>query len=68
MEIGILAEVKIFLEKEAAAIYCLAEVIEVDVADDLYHVSYVYTHIRDQDQELLVRASLHLQTSQLRNS
>jgi hypothetical protein len=67
MEIGILAEVKIFLEKEAAAIYCLAEVIEVDIADDLYHVSYVYTHIRDQDQELLVRASLHLQTSQLRN-
>lgn len=67
MEIGILAEVKIFLEKEAAAIYCLAEVIEVEIADDLYHVSYVYTHIRDQDQELLVRASLHLQTSQLRN-
>jgi hypothetical protein len=68
MEIGTLAEVKIFLEKEAAAIYCLAEVIEVEIADDLYHVSYVYTHIRDQDQELLVRASLHLQTSQLRNS
>lgn len=67
MEIGTLAEVKIFLEKEAAAIYCLAEVIEVEIADDLYHVSYVYTHIRDQDQELLVRASLHLQTSQLRN-
>lgn len=67
MEIGVLAEVKVFLEKEAAAIYCLAEVIEVDVVDDLYHVSYVYTHIRDQDQELLVRASLHLQTSQLRN-
>ena len=67
MEIGVLAEVKIFLEKEAAAIYCLAEVIEVDIVDDLYHVSYVYTHIRDQDQELLVRASLHLQTSQLRN-
>ncbi len=67
MEIGVLVEVKVFLEKEAAAIYCLAEVIEVDVVDDLYHVSYVYTHIRDQDQELLVRASLHLQTSQLRN-
>ena len=61
-------EVKVFLEKEAAAIFCLAEVIDVEVIDDLYHVSYVYTHIRDQDQELLVRASLHLQTSQLRNN
>jgi hypothetical protein len=68
VKIGVAVEVKVFLEKEAAAIYCLAEVIDVEVIDDLYHVSYVYTHIRDQDQELLVRASLHLQTSQLRNN
>lgn len=68
IEIGVSVEVKVFLEKEAAAIYCLGEVIDVQVVDDLYHVSYVYTHIRDQDQELLVRASLHLQTSQLRNN
>jgi hypothetical protein len=67
-ELGQLAEVKIFLEKEAAAIFCLAEVIEVEHIDDLYQVSYVYTHIREQDQELLVRASLHLQTSQLRKN
>ena len=66
VEVGLVAEVKVFLEKEAAAVFCLAEVIEVEAVDDLYHVSYVYTHIRDQDQELLVRASLHLQTSQLR--
>ncbi|WP_412973063.1 PilZ domain-containing protein [Glaciecola sp. MF2-115] len=68
VEVGAVAEVKIFLEQEAAAIYCLAEAIELEVIDDLYQVSYVYTHIRDQDQELLVRASLHLQTSQLRKS
>lgn len=68
IDIGTSAEVKIFLEQEAAAIYCLAEVINVEAVDDLYHVSYVYTHIREQDQELLVRASLHLQTHQLRNS
>lgn len=68
IDIGTAAEVKIFLEQEAAAIYCLAEVINVEAVDDLYHVSYVYTHIREQDQELLVRASLHLQTHQLRNN
>ncbi len=68
IDIGTTAEVKIFLEQEAAAIYCLAEVINVDAVDDLFQVSYVYTHIREQDQELLVRASLHLQTHQLRNN
>ncbi len=68
IKIGVAVEVKVFLDKEATAIFCLAEVIDVEVIDDLYHVSYVYTHIRDQDQELLVRASLHLQTSQLRNN
>jgi hypothetical protein len=68
VELGAVAEVKVFLEQEAAAIYCLAEAIQVDIIDDLYQVSYVYTHIREQDQELLVRASLHLQTSQLRKS
>jgi hypothetical protein len=68
INIGACAEVKVFLEQEAAAVYCLAEVINVEEIDDLYHVSYVYTHIRDQDQELLVRASLHLQTNQLRSN
>jgi hypothetical protein len=67
-ELGSFAKVKIFLEAEAAAIYCIAEVIEVEQVDDLFHISYVYTHIREQDQELLVRASLHLQTSQLRKN
>lgn len=66
VDVGQIAELKVFLEQEAAAVYCLGEVIEVVLIDDLYHISYVYTHIRDQDQELLVRASLHLQTSQLR--
>lgn len=67
-EVGSFAKIKIFLEAEAAAIYCLGEVIDVIQKDDLYHISYVYTHIREQDQELLVRASLHLQTSQLRKN
>ncbi|MFB0912353.1 MAG: PilZ domain-containing protein, partial [Glaciecola sp.] len=41
IKIGVAVEVKIFLEKEAAAIFCLAEAIDVKIIDDLYHVSYV---------------------------
>ena len=59
--------IKLFLETESAAIYSFAEVIEVNKSgESTYEVSYIYTHIREQDQELLVRASLHLQTSALR--
>lgn len=67
-DIGDSFTVKIFLEKEAAAVYCQAQVIESVAKDDLFEVSYVYTHIREQDQELLVRASLHLQTNQLKKN
>lgn len=66
--VGESVTVKIFLEKEAAAVYCQAQVIESISKDDLFEVSYVYTHIREQDQELLVRASLHLQTNQLKKN
>lgn len=57
---------KLFVESEAAAVFCYAEVIEIEHINDEYHVSYLYTHIREEDQELLVRASLHLQTQILR--
>lgn len=39
-----------------------------DVQATQYRVSLIFTRIREQDQELLVRASLHLQTLQLRKS
>jgi hypothetical protein len=63
---------KLFLETESAAIYCMAQVVACEPAlqdSELgFEVSYAYTHIREQDQELLVRASLHLQTAQLRKN
>lgn len=67
-EIGDNVTVKIFLQEEAAAVYCQATAIDYQAKDDLFDVSYVYTHIREQDQELLVRASLHLQTSLLKKN
>lgn len=59
-------ELKIFLEQEAAAVFCLAEVIACQPQQSGYHITFIFTRIREEDQELLVRASLHLQAAQLR--
>lgn len=64
--IGSKCALKIFLESESAAIYCYAEAIAYEQKGDFHQTSFIYTHIREQDQELLVRASLHLQTQALR--
>jgi hypothetical protein len=59
-------ELKLFLREEAAAIFCFAEVIACKPVDDTYHVSLIFTRIREEDQDLLVKASLHLQAAKLR--
>lgn len=66
MTVGSLAEIKLFLDQEAAAIFCYGEVIACDVVGNDYHIAFIFNRIREQDQELLVRASLHLQTLELR--
>ena len=66
MDVGGLAELKIFVTEEAAAVFCYAEVITCEPHSDGYHIAFIFSRIRDTDQELLVRASLHLQTQQLR--
>jgi len=65
-QIGELAELKLFLQEEAAAIFCYGEVIACQQQEDSYHISFLFARIREQDQELLVRASLHLQAQQLK--
>lgn len=64
--IGESKAIKLFLESESAAIYAYGEAIDTKVIEEGFQISYVFTHIREQDQELLVRASLHLQTQALR--
>ncbi|MCW8090614.1 PilZ domain-containing protein [Alteromonas sp. ASW11-130] len=64
--VGTKAELKLFLNEEAAAIFCYGEVITCQQAEDEYHIAFIFNRIREEDQELLVRASLHLQTQQLR--
>jgi hypothetical protein len=57
-----------FIPEEAAAVFCYAEVISCDLLPDLdvYQVSLLYTVIRELDQEVLVRCTMHLQTQQLK--
>ncbi|WP_218353564.1 PilZ domain-containing protein [Alteromonas lipotrueiana] len=66
INIGTHAQIKLFLTEEAAAIFCFGEVIACQEDKDGYHIAFIFNRIREQDQELLVRASLHLQTLQLR--
>ena len=66
LKIGTHAELKLFLDAEAAAIFCFGEVITCEQVEDSYHIAFIFNTIREQDQELLVRASLHIQTQQLR--
>ncbi len=58
-------ELKIFIQSDNCAIYCVGEVIEVNKDENEYHHKIVFHHIRDEDRELLVRASLHKQSEQL---
>lgn len=68
IEIGRFARLKLFIPEETAAVFCYAEVISCDLLPDLdvYQVSLLYTVIRELDQEVLVRCSMHLQTQQLK--
>jgi hypothetical protein len=66
LSVGGTIELKLFLREEASAIFCFAEVIACKPADDTYHVSLIFTCIREEDQDLLVKASLHLQAANLR--
>ena len=66
IDVGTKAELKLFLDAEAAAIFCYGEVITCEQVEDSYHIAFIFNSIREQDQELLVRASLHIQTQQLR--
>lgn len=66
LEIGTKTELKLFIPEESAAIFCFAEVIACELIEHQYHLSLIYSSIREQDQDLLVRASLHLQALNLR--
>ena len=59
---GTLVELKLFVSDENVAIFALGEVVSHD--DDSTRIRFV--RLREQDQELLIRATLHQQTRLLR--
>ncbi|MEG0007164.1 PilZ domain-containing protein [Aeromonas lusitana] len=61
-----IVRLKIFLREEAAAVYCYAEVKHLEAGEHGTHVLLDYVRIREDDRELLVRASLHVQSKQLK--
>lgn len=64
--LGQLVELKLFLNAESAALYCIGEVIDCEDAEPGYRVRVLFRRIREADQELMVRAALHAQTRLLK--
>ena len=59
--------VKLFLLDQNCAIYCHGEIIEklTSEHDELIKYKVIFDKIREEDREVLVRTSLHLQAKQL---
>lgn len=66
LPIGQLVQLKLFFTDEASAIFCYGEVIEVKPQDDKHLICLYYARIREEDREIIVRASLHQQSKQLK--
>ena len=67
-KLGQSIELKIFLDQDNTAIYCMGEIIEVvplNNEPEKQQYTVVFQHIREADREVLVRASLHEQSKQL---
>jgi hypothetical protein len=63
---GELLEVKMFLELNDGAVFALVRVIGCEALPEKHRIRATYTRIREQDRELIVRASLHQQSRQLK--
>lgn len=61
-----IVRLKIFLREEASAIYCYGQVKHQEPSEHGTQVMLDYVRIREDDRELLVRASLHIQSKQLK--
>lgn len=64
-QLGDMLELKLFLENNSCAIYCLGEVIAISENINQFHHKVVFHYIREEDREILVRSSLHEQSKQL---
>ncbi|MCP5077568.1 MAG: PilZ domain-containing protein [Psychromonas sp.] len=60
--VGQNVRLKIFIPDESAAIYCYAQVTEIENES----IELSYKQIREEDRELLIRTTLHIQSKQLK--
>jgi hypothetical protein len=62
---GDFLELKLFFANENTALYCLGEIVSSEIVDSESQYKVIFYHIREEDQEALVRHSLHQQSKQL---
>lgn len=66
LETGCILELKLFIEECNSAIYAFGKVIESQQCDEGFTINVEFVKIDEEDQEQLVRNSLHIQTIQLK--
>jgi hypothetical protein len=59
-------ELKVFIQDDNCAVYCYGEIIEISQNEESPLYKVIFHFIRDEDREILVRASLHKQSEQLK--
>jgi hypothetical protein len=59
-------EIKLFLDNNDGAIFCYGQVLSCEKQADKWQIKVVFNCIRDEDRELIVRASLHQQSRLLK--
>ncbi|MDX3775175.1 PilZ domain-containing protein [Chromatiaceae bacterium AAb-1] len=59
-------EIKLFLDNNEGAVFCYGQVVSCEKEAELWQIKVVFRRIRDEDRELIVRASLHQQSRQLK--
>ncbi|GAA5217546.1 PilZ domain-containing protein [Corallincola platygyrae] len=63
---GSYLQVKLFLHDEASAVYAYAQVTGCESVEEQFHVSAKFCRLRESDHELLIRATLHVQSKLLK--
>jgi len=63
---GQLFELKLFLHHNEGAIYALAQVLDCEASEQQFLSRLLFRRIREEDRDLVVRASLHEQSRQLK--
>lgn len=59
-------EIKLFLANNDGAVFCYGQVISCEATNNLFQIKVVFSRMREEDRELLVRASLHQQSRLLK--